>query len=76
MKPVKAKKIEIPAELLGALKDDLNLKDKYDQLTPGKQREYAEHIGSAKQEATGISRLQEAIPMIMEGKGLNDKYRK
>ena len=35
----------------------------------------AEDIGNAKQEKTRISRLEKAIPMILEGKGLNDKYR-
>ena len=75
MKAVKAKKVDIPAELVEALEKDSILKDKYEQLTPGKQREYAEHIGAAKQEATRINRLEKAIPLILEGKGLNDKYR-
>ena len=47
----------------------------FDSLTPFKQKEYSEHIGSAKQEKTRISRLEKSIPLIAEGKGLNDKYR-
>lgn len=76
IKPVKAKKVDIPDELSGALKSDKDLKAKYEALTPGKQREYAEHIGSAKQEKTRISRLENAIPLIMKGVGLHDKYKK
>ena len=47
----------------------------YEALTPGKQREYCEHIGGAKQEATRLRRLEKCWPMILEGKGLNDKYK-
>ncbi len=32
-------------------------------------------VGSAKQEATQLRRLQKVIPMIEMGIGLNDKYR-
>ena len=44
-------------------------------LTPGKQREYANHIASAKQAATKTSRLQKILPLIEAGGGLHDKYR-
>lgn len=75
LKPTKNKKVEIPEELSTALKKDANLQKAFDQLSPFKQKEFSEHIGSAKREATRISRLDKAIPMIMQGKGLNDKYR-
>lgn len=75
MKAVKAKKVEIPVELKNALASDEVLNEMYNSLTPGKQREYAEHIGGAKQEATRLNRLDKAMPLIKEGKGLNDKYR-
>lgn len=75
MKPAKPKKAVIPDELKAALEDDAKLKDMFDSLTPFKQKEYAEHIGNAKQEKTRISRLEKSIPLILEGKGLNDKYR-
>lgn len=70
-----AKQVAMPAELDSALKGDSDLKAAFDQLTPGKRKEYAEHIGSAKQEKTRLSRLEKSIPMIMSGTGLNDKYR-
>lgn len=47
----------------------------FEALTPGKQREYCEHIGGAKQEATRLRRLEKCRPMILEGIGLNDKYK-
>ena len=72
---VEPKKVEIPAELRDALAKMPELKVKFEALTPGKQKEYSEHIGSAKQEKTRLSRLDKSIPLILEGKGLNDKYR-
>ena len=44
-------------------------------LTPGKQREYAEYIQTAKQDATKQTRLEKITPMILKGVGLNDKYK-
>lgn len=76
LKPQKTKKVAIPPELEKALKQDKSLSTAYNQLTPYKQKEYCEHIGSAKQEKTRHSRLDKAIPMIMSGKGLHDKYKK
>ncbi|MEZ4779104.1 MAG: DUF1801 domain-containing protein [Flavobacteriaceae bacterium] len=61
--------------LKDALTKDATLQAAFQKLTPGKQREYAEHIGTAKQEQTNISRLEKATPLILEGKGLHDKYK-
>jgi len=41
-------------------------------LTPGRQKDYHEHINSAKREATKKSRIAKSIPIIMQGLGLND----
>ena len=43
---------------------------------PGRQREYNDHIGSAKREATQLARLDKVRPLVLAGKGLHDKYRK
>ncbi len=67
--------IIIPAILQTALTKNTILQKHFEKLTPGKQREYADHIGSAKQEATQLRRLEKCIPMILEGKGLHDKYK-
>jgi len=59
-----------------ALALDGELSDAFETLTPGKQREYAEHIATAKQEKTRLSRLEKCIPMIKSGTGLHDKYKR
>lgn len=76
VKPDRAKKqLVIPPVLKNALAKKAPLNKAFFALTPGKQREYAEHIGGAKREATQISRLEKSIPMILDGVGLNDKYK-
>lgn len=69
------KQLIIPDELAAAFKKSAAFKKKFDALTPGKQKEYAEHVGSAKQEKTRISRLEKVKPMIKAGVGLHDKYK-
>ena len=76
IKPKKNKPLTIPSELKEAFQKDTELKSAFEKFTKGKQREFTEHIASAKREATRISRLQKCIPMIKAGIGLNDKYRK
>ena len=75
IKPEKSAPAAIPEELAAALNADETLKVNFEQLAPYKQKEYIEHIGSAKREATRQSRLEKALPMIRDGKGLHDKYR-
>jgi uncharacterized protein YdeI (YjbR/CyaY-like superfamily) len=69
------KTLKVPAELEAAMKRDTKLKAAFATLTPGKQREYADHIGSAKQEKTRAARMEKARPLILRGVGLNDKYK-
>lgn len=71
----KGKTIVIPKELQIALETNKNFQAAFKALTPGKQREYCEHIASAKQEKTKMSRLEKIKPMILKGFGLNDKYK-
>ncbi len=69
-----------PKEIKGLLKDILNQEDtlftSFKTLTMSKQKEYIEYIEEAKQEKTKLARIKKIKPMILEGKGLNDKYRK
>jgi uncharacterized protein YdeI (YjbR/CyaY-like superfamily) len=74
-KSVAKKEIIIPVEFKGALKNDKELNNSYNALTPSKQREYCEYIMSAKRDATKQTRLEKIIPMILNGVGLNDKYK-
>lgn len=69
------KKFPMPDELAAAMKDNTNLRLAFEALKPGKQKEYLEHIGTAKQEKTRLSRLEKCIPMILRGEGLNDRYK-
>ncbi|RZN83233.1 MAG: hypothetical protein EVB11_05845 [Winogradskyella sp.] len=71
----KGKTVVIPEELKAALNNDQDLQLAFEALTPGKQREYCEHIASAKREATKLSRLEKITPMILNGVGLHDKYK-
>ena len=66
---------EIPQELETCLNENKKLQDAFNILTAYKQKEYCEHIASAKREATKLSRLEKIKPMILQGIGLNDKYR-
>lgn len=70
-----AKKVEMPVELETALQDAALLAA-FNALSPGKRKEYAEHISGAKQSGTRLQRLEKCKPMILLGYGLNDKYRK
>ncbi|MGB7786549.1 MAG: DUF1801 domain-containing protein [Salinimicrobium sp.] len=75
LKPETDKKIDIPLELATAFQKDRALKKAFEDLTPGKQREYCEYIAEAKRETTKTSRLEKISPMIKAGVGLNDKYK-
>lgn len=76
VKPSKKKELLIPEDLDVSLDDNPELKYAFYKLTPGKQRDYADYISSAKREETRHKRIEKIIPMIIEGKGLNDKYNK
>ncbi len=72
----KEKKITIIPEILqNELNKNPDLNTKFNSFSPYKQREFIEYVTSAKQEKTQLTRLEKIIPMILEEKGLNDKYR-
>ncbi|ASV29115.1 YdeI/OmpD-associated family protein [Maribacter cobaltidurans] len=71
----KSTKLELPDLLIKAFNANPEAKKAFNVLTPYKQKEYVEYIEEAKLEKTKISRLAKILPMILEGKGLNDKYR-
>jgi len=76
IKPDRSKKeINIPPELQTELNNDKELISSFNTLSPSKQREYCEHIASAKREPTKLSRLEKIKPMIIQGVGLHDKYK-
>ncbi|TRO65454.1 YdeI/OmpD-associated family protein [Christiangramia sabulilitoris] len=75
IKPEKQKELIVPRELMDAFSQDPELKSSFNALTPGKQREYANHISEAKRDSTKASRISRISPMIKKGVGLHDKYK-
>lgn len=75
IKPVTARTVAVPKELKAALAQSSTLKAAFGKLTPGKQREYSEHINDASRAATKERRLEKIVPLIMAGSGLHDRYR-
>lgn len=73
--PEKFKAVKTPALLTEALNKSKKLKAAFEQLTPGRKKEYMLYLEEAKQEATKIKRLEKITPMILDGHGLNDRYK-
>ncbi|MBF6609041.1 MAG: YdeI/OmpD-associated family protein [Flavobacterium sp.] len=70
------KKQTVISEYFQSLLDtDAGFATAFAKLTPGKQREFTDYIDSAKREETKNARVEKIKPMVMEGIGLNDKYR-
>lgn len=76
LKLQRKEKLPIPSILMEVFKEDQAFEKSFVALPQAKQNEYVEHIQSAKQEATTSSRLQKIRPLVMQGKGLHDKYKK
>lgn len=74
-KKTKPKSAPLSELLKEELKNHVDLNQAFLALSPYKQKEYSEYISMAKQDKTKISRLEKIKPMILSGKGLNDKYR-
>lgn len=66
----------IPEYLSMQLDSDIALRTAFENFSAYKQREFCEYIAEAKQEKTRVSRFTKIKPMILDGTGLNDKYRK
>ena len=62
-----------PKEFQDRLDRDTALRDAFHKLTPGRQRQYHIHFTGARQPATRESRVEKAIPLILDGMGLNDR---
>lgn len=64
-----------PEYLRFALEKNPQLNECFNNLPPYKRKEYNEYIDTAKQEKTKQTRLAKITPLILAGKGLNDKYK-
>jgi uncharacterized protein YdeI (YjbR/CyaY-like superfamily) len=52
------------------------LKDSFHQLSKAKHRDYIIYVAEAKQEATKQKRIEKISPQILNGMGLNEKYKR
>jgi len=68
----KTAEFSIPEEFQSRLNQAPALKTAFKALTPGRQRAYLLHFSKPKQSKTRESRVEECIPQILNGKGLND----
>lgn len=75
IKPEK-KTFTIPERLQAELDASPALADAFAKFTPYKQKEFVELIETAKQEKTVLTRIEKIKPMILDGIGLHDKYRR
>ncbi len=74
IKPDRSKPVVVPPELTKALAKNRAAKSSFAKLSLTKQRDYAEYVSEAKQDATKLRRLEKILPKIEAGLGLNDKY--
>lgn len=63
----------MPEELQRKLDENPTLKAAFEALTPGRQRAYRLYFSQAKQAKTREARVEKYIPLILEGKGMNDR---
>lgn len=74
IKPAKtAAPLELPPELQDALDANPTLGKAFHALTPGRQKSHALAVGSAKASATRTARVAKLSPMILAGKGANER---
>ena len=69
----KSSDLVYPKEFQDRLDRNSALREAFLQLTPGRQRQYHLYFTGAKQSATRESRVEKAIPLILDGMGLNDR---
>ncbi len=62
----------MPEEFAAKLESTAALKKAFEALTPGRQRAYLLHFGSAKQVKTREARIEKHLARILSGKGLDD----
>lgn len=64
---------ELAPELAERLASDDELAAAFEDLTPGRQREYNLHVSDAKQSSTRARRVDKIVPRILSGRGLRDR---
>ena len=69
----KTKEFKMPEEFQNKLDEIPALKTAFHALTPGRQRAYILYFSQPKQSKTRQSRVENCMPQILNGKGLNDQ---
>lgn len=62
-----------PPELEAAFAGNPALRAAFEALTPGRRRGWLLHFSQPRQSRTVVARIERAAPLIMAGKGLNDR---
>ena len=63
----------IPEELQALLDAAPKVKAAFEVLTPGRKKSYILHISSARQAKTRAARAEKCVPMILGGRGFNER---
>ena len=63
----------IPEELQSRLDDNTVLRAAFGALSPGRRKSYIFHVSSAKQARTRSARVEKCVPMILRGRGFNER---
>ncbi len=70
------KPLIIPIELQEVFDENQLVLQHFNEFSLSNKRDFADFISNAKRQATKEKRLEKIIPMILQGEGLNDKYKK
>jgi uncharacterized protein YdeI (YjbR/CyaY-like superfamily) len=68
----KPAEFKVAEEFQTKLDEHPTLKTAFEALTPGRQRAYLLHFAQPKQAKTRETRVENCMPQILDGKGLND----
>jgi uncharacterized protein YdeI (YjbR/CyaY-like superfamily) len=69
----KASEYVVPEELQVRLNAAPELKAAFEALTPGRRKSYIFHVAGAKQAKTRAARVDKCVPMILSGRGFNER---
>ncbi len=69
----KASEYAVPEELQARLDAAPQLRAAFDALTPGRRKSYIFHVSGAKQAKTRAARAARCVPMILSGRGFNER---
>ena len=69
----KASEYAVPEELQARLDAGPEVRAAFEALTPGRRKSYIFHVAGAKQAKTRAARAERCVPMILSGRGFNER---